>query len=372
LNNKIECISMSNKNRKGFKPLAPLSPKIGMLIHPPKIIRDDVMKRLLLVLVIIAVAISGCTEKGPSETGGASGIDRSVDDLKTLSISAAEELTSYSVKSSMSQIWTLYGDMEKADPENVTTVTESVETIASVNLSSFQAQADGSTENQMVQPGQPASPESSRTTQVVVYQLGNSTYIKDESGNWTHLQDPRSAEDIWGQDNNNQVKAMAEMFNQSTTEEAGSDTVEGQDTYKFKIVTGSGDYDNLYNTASSIAAQLTQYPMFMPAVNKTELNETSKMEKTIWISKTTYLPVKYESLISFQMTPEIIGELDLNTSQMKMYNQSRRLPPVSISMETSDLYYDFDKPVVLTLPAEALSANTIRPTTIQPQMAGQA
>jgi hypothetical protein len=330
------------------------------------------MKRLLLVLVIIAVAISGGTEKGPTETGGLSGTARSVEDLKTLSISSAENLTSYSFKSSVSQIWKLYGEVENTDPENVTTVVEKAETIASVNLSSFQAQADGSTENQMVQPGQPASPENSRSTLVVVYQLENSTYLKDESGNWTHLQDPRPAEEIWGQGKNNQVKAMAEMFNQSTTEEAGSDTVEGQDTYKFKIVTGSGDYDNLYGTASNIAAQLTQYPLFMPAVNKTELNETSKIEKTIWISKTTYLPVKYESLTSFQMTPEIIGELDIDTSQMKMYNQSRRLPPVSISMETSDLYYDFDKPVVLTLPAEALSASIIRPTTIQPQATGQA
>jgi len=196
--------------------------------------------------------------------------------------------------------------------------------------------------------------------------------MMDESGNWTHLQDPRSGEEIWGQGKNNKVKAMAEMFNKSRTEEAGSEIIDGEDTYKLKIVTGSGDYDNLYGIAYNIAAQLTQYPMFMPAVNKTELNETGKIEKTIWISKSTYLPVKYQSLTSFQMTPEIIGELDLNTSQMEMYNQSRRLPPVSISIETNDLYYDFDKPVVLTLPAEALSANVIRPTTIQPQATGQA
>lgn len=330
------------------------------------------MKRLLLVLVIIAVAISGCTEKGPGETSGVSGTDRSVDDLKTLSISSAENLTSYSFKSSVSQIWKLYGDVANQAPENVTTVTESAETIASVNLSSFQAQADGSTKSQMMQTGLLADPANSRTALVVVYQLGNSTYMKDESGNWTHLLDPRSGEEMWGKGNNNQVKAMAEMFNQSTAEEAGSETVNGEDAYKLKIVTGSGDYENLYNTAFKIAAQLTQYPMYMPAVNKTELNETGKIEKTIWISKSTDLPVKYQSLTSFQMTPEIIGELDLNTSQMKMYNQSRRLPPVSVSIETSDLYYDFDKPVEVTLPAEALSANVIRPTPIQPQATGQA
>ena len=46
------------------------------------------MKRLLLVLMLIAVAISGCTEKGPSVA------DKSAAELKTLSIAAAENLTS--------------------------------------------------------------------------------------------------------------------------------------------------------------------------------------------------------------------------------------------------------------------------------------
>ena len=47
--------------------------------------------------------------------------------------------------------------------------------------------------------------------------------------------------------------------------------------------------------------------MYLPSVNRTELNETGKIEKTIWISKKSYLPVKYQSAMSFSMTPEIIG-----------------------------------------------------------------
>lgn len=321
------------------------------------------MKRLLLVLVLIIVAISGCTEKGPS------GTTRSAEDLKTLSVSSAENLTSYSLKSLVTQIWKLNAGGANAAPENVTTVTESAETIASVNLSSFQAQANGSTKSQVVQPGFPAN---SSTTLAVVYQLGNSTYVKDESGNWTHLQDPRSARDIWGQDNNNQVTAIAEMFNQSAADETGSETINGEDAYKLNIVTRSGDYDNLYNTAIGIAAKLTQYPMYMPSVNRSELNETGKIEKTIWISKNTYLPVKYQSQTSFQMTPEVVGGLDPSTGQMKMFNQSMKLPPVSVSIETSDMYYDFNKPVNVIPPAGALTAQVVRPTQTQPQVAQQA
>jgi hypothetical protein len=320
------------------------------------------MKRLLLVLVLIMVAISGCTEKGPS------GTTRSAEELKTLSISSAENLTSYSLNTSVTQTLTLNGGANAA-PENMTTVTESAQTTASVNLSSFQAEANGSTKSQVVQPGFPAN---SSTTVAVVYQLGNSTYVKDESGNWTHLQDPRSANEIWGQGNNNQVKAIAEMFNQSAADETGSETINGEDAYKLNIVTGIGDQDILYNTAIGIAAKLTQYPMYMPSVNRTELNETGKIEKTIWISKNTYLPVKYQSQTTFQMTPEIVGGLDPSTGQIAMYNQSMKLPLVSVSIETSDLYYDFNKQVNVIPPAGALTAQVVRPTQTQTQVAQQA
>jgi hypothetical protein len=220
-----------------------------------------------------------------------------------------------------------------------------------------------------VQPGFPAN---TSTTLAVVYQLGNSTYVKDESGNWTHLMDPRSAKEIWGRGNNNQVKAMAETFNQSKAEETGSETINGEDTYKLNIVTGSGDLNILYNTAIGIAAKLTQYPMYMPSVNRTELNETGKIEKTIWISKETYLPVKYQSLTTFRMTPAVIGGLNSSTGQMEMFKQSMKLPPVSVSIKTSDLYYDFNKPVNVIPPAGALTAQVVRPTQTQSQVAKQA
>lgn len=320
------------------------------------------MKRLLLVLILIAVAISGCTEKGPSVA------DKSAAELKTLSIAAAENLTSYSIKSSVTQTLKLNSGADAAS-EKLTTVTESAENVAVVNLSSLEAHASGSTKNQMEMPDQPAN---TSTTSADVYQIGNSTYVNDESGNWTHLVDPRSKQEVWGQDKNNQVKAIAQTFNLSTTEDLGSEAINGEDAYKLLIVTGSEDNINLHNAAFSIAAKVTQYPMYLPSVNRTELNETGKIEKTIWISKKSYLPVKYQSLMSFSMTPEIIGALDLNTSQMKMFNQSIRLGEISVSIETDDLYYDFDKWADITPPEQALSAPVVTPSQIQTQAAVQA
>ncbi|MCX6672362.1 MAG: hypothetical protein NTY37_01100 [Methanothrix sp.] len=320
------------------------------------------MKRLLLVLMLIAVAFSGCTEKGPSVA------DKSAGELKTLSIAAAENLTSYSINSSVTQILKL-NTGANATPEKLTTVTENAETVAAVNLSSLEAHASGSTRNQVELPGQPAN---TSTTSADVYQIGNSTYVNDESGNWTHLVDSRSKEVVWGQDKNNQVKAIAETFNLSMTGDLVSEAVNGEDAYKLLIVTGSGDYLNLHNAAFAIAAKLTQYPMYLPSVNRTELNETGKIEKTIWISKKSYLPVKYQSVMSFSMTPEVIGAMDPNTGQMKMLNQSIRLGEISVSIETADRYYDFDRPTDITPPEQALFAPVITPTQVQTQAAVQA
>jgi hypothetical protein len=177
--------------------------------------------------------------------------------------------------------------------------------------------------------------------------------------------DPRSAEEVWGPDRNNQVMTLAKTFNLSTTEDLGSEAINGVDAYKLKIVTGSGDLINLHNSAFAIAAKMTQYPMYLPSVNRTELNETGKIEKTIWISKKSYLPVKYQSAMSFSMTPEITGALDLNTGQMKMFNQSIRLGEISVRIDTTDLYYDFDKPADIALPEQALSAPVTTPAQVQ-------
>jgi outer membrane lipoprotein-sorting protein len=309
------------------------------------------MKRLLLVLVLIVVAFSGCTEKGPSVA------DKSAAELKTLSVAAAENLTSYSIKSTMTQTLKLDSG-SNATAEKLTTITENAETVAIVNLSSLEAHATGSTKNQMEMTGQKAN---TSTTSADVYQIGNSTYV-NESGNWTHLADPRSKQEVWGPDKNNQLKAISATFNLSRTEDLGAEAISGEDAYKLKIVTGSGDQINLQNAAFAIAAKVTQYPMYMPSVNRTELNETGKIEKTIWISKKSYLPVKYQSIMSFSMTPEIIGALDPNTSQMKMFNQSLRLGEITVSIETDDLYYDFNQPTDITLPEQALSAPVITPT----------
>ena len=313
------------------------------------------MRRLLLILMLAALAISGCTEKGPSAP------DRSVEELKNLSAPSAENLSSFAVKSLASQAIEL-NSVSNASEEKTTTITESMETHSSVNLSGMMVHVKGSTESKMEVEGQP---ENSNVIGAEVYLIGNTTYIQQD-GNWTHLIDPRSAEEVWSEDRNNQVLSLARTFNLSELEDMGSESVEGEEAYKFRIVTGSADETNLFNVAFAVAAKVTQYPLNLPSINRSELNETARMEKAIWISKQSLLPVKYESEISFTMTPEIIGAMNLSTGQMEMFNQSTTLGEISVSVKTSDRFYDFDKPMSITVPEEALNSPAISPNTMQP------
>lgn len=309
------------------------------------------MKRLLVALILIAVAISGCTEKGPSVA------DESAEELKNLSISSAGNLSSYSLKSTLTSTWKLHSG-NNTTTEKLNTFTEDVETAAAVDLQGLKVHANSSTKNMLEAPDLPANVT---TTNVDFYLIGNSTYMDDGNGNWTHLVDPRQAEEVWGPDRNNQINALAGTFNLSTTEEISTESVNGEEAYKLKIVPGDEDNISLFNTAFAIAAKVTQYPLFLPSLNRSELNETGKMEKTIWISKSTYLPVKYESTMSFTMTPELIGAVDPSSGKATMFNQSVQLGAISVAIKSTDLYYDFDRSLDITPPMQALSSPAITP-----------
>jgi hypothetical protein len=319
------------------------------------------MKRLLLTLMLIAVAISGCTEKGPE------GAVKSPEDLKNLSASSAENLSSFALESSVSQVWSLDAG-PNATAEEKATITESEEMHSSVNITGQEIHATGSTNSSIKTDGQPES--SNSTTEVFL--IGNSTYVWEEGKNWTHLVDPRSPQEVWSANNYNHVLSMARSFGLSETEDMGREDVNGEEAYKLRIVTGEEDNITLLNSAFSVAAKIVQYPMNFPSFNMTELNETAKMEKTIWISKSSYLPVKYESIMSFTITPETVRTMDLKSGQMVPLNQSKRHGQVSVSVETTDIFSDFDKIESIALPEEALEAEAISPLSLQAPSGEQA
>lgn len=312
------------------------------------------MKKMLLVTALIVVAFSGCLERGTSETG------LTTCEIETLAFNSSDNLSTYSVISSVNQTLMLKGATENnaTQGNNVTIIAKKTKTMESVDLANYRAAINDSTEDLIEVSGKATNTSSH---QAAVYLILNSTYFKGNGGNWTHLKDPRPIEEIWGEGKDNQVKALVEMINQSYVNTIGSEKIDGEDAYKLKISPRSGNYSILHNIAFHIAAELVQNPLLMPEINSTELNESSEMEIWIWISKETYLPKKFQSIMSFKITPVIIGGLDSSTGEMKRFNQSIVLGEVSAKIERTERYYDFNKPVVISLPEDALKTAPIIP-----------
>jgi hypothetical protein len=312
-------------------------------------------------------ALSGCMEKGP-EGAGEKGTEISVNDLKALSIQSVDDLSSYRLKKTTTENTLIdafridvsprlhgLGDRFLQIEWKARKTEESTETSADMDLSSHRTRAQSTTTRTMQLEGQS---EETNAVHTDVYQIENSTYVKRDDEGWTAIISPISADAFWGTGSNNYVKIMAGAINSSQAEIIGSERIDGIDTYKLKILITESDHENLYTAAQGLALQLTQYPTFMPSINRTEFNETVVMEKLVWISKESYLPVKYHSLMRFKMTPYVIGSLDSNTSLMRMFNQSVQLGNVSVVSEITEIYYHFNETMKISPPREALDALT--------------
>ncbi len=310
-------------------------------------------KKLLLVTVIITLAFSSCIVTGVSMK------ETNTSDIKILTVKSSDNLSSYSLTSLMNQTMRLNHARSNAIKGDMTTL-DSIKTVTSVNLTSLTARANASIKELI---DLPSKAENIRTSQATTYQIGNSTYAVGQNGKWIQLRDKRDAKTVWGKDNNNPVKMLAEKINQSQVEIIGSEKIGGEDTYKLKIFAGNLDYHTLYNTALSVAARIINDSTLVPGINRSEVNKTFQMSMFVWISKDTYLPVQYQSDISFNATPMVVGSIDPITRQIKSFNQSMSLGEVSIDSETINVYYNFNKPVEISLPKganAAISPNSIK------------
>lgn len=319
--------------------------------------------RLFSALMLMVVLLSGCMEGGPGKIGG-SGVEESVEEIKNLSIQSADSLSSYRLRTSVVQNMSFDALRINVTPEfhgmkgrimmiawNATEIQESTGATSSVNLTGHNASSK-STTTRIVE--QESGPEERSIGRVDLYQIGNSTYVKRNNGNWTHLRSSRSSDAIWGVGRNSHVKTLAEAINGTQAEIIGMDKVEGADAYKLKVMAGSSDYGEMYNIAQASANWIMHYPELMPFIDHSAINRTAVVDKYVWISRESYLPVKYQRSISFRMTPEAVGALDSETGKMRLFNKSVQLGEVSVDLESIDLYYDFNKSVDIGLLADAL------------------
>lgn len=186
-----------------------------------------------------------------------------------------------------------------------------------------------------------------------LYLRANSSYVRINEGNWSHLTSASSPEAVWSEGRNSHFKILADAINSSELEIMGSERIDGIEAYKLNISAGSSDCEEIYSMALSSANWLMRYPELMPFIDRNAIEKTAKIEKLVWISKESYLPIKYQKRVSFRMVPEAVGAMDYEIGKMRLFNKSVQLGEVSVELKSIDAYYNFNKSVEIRLPKEA-------------------
>lgn len=295
------------------------------------------MKRLLLIFLLIAVAFSGCMERQPGAEGP-SVEEPSAEEIKTLMIDSANGLDSYRFSTeSLQKITVLNRSIEDA---NASTITVKAVGNGDVDLSgravSMVQTVNMESENNVVPPGE---------SETIIL---NDTIYMGVGGNWTSLQLP-NADLIW--DRQNIVKNQAELINNSEVVLLGSEIVEGQDSYKIKVIPDMETY-------SAVLSEQVGNTLPVAILNISEMYRNSPPQWTSWVTKDGYHLTKNEILMNFTVTPD---DMDLSPEEVGDFE-------MTLDLASTAIFRDFNQPVEITLPegAKNATAMTLMPASSLP------
>ncbi|KQC14523.1 MAG: hypothetical protein APR56_03595 [Methanosaeta sp. SDB] len=170
-------------------------------------------------------------------------------------------------------------------------------------------------------------------SEMEAYMKGDTMYTKVD-GNWTKM--PGMPEEMW--DQQNQVKSQAELLNASEIELVGSEKVNGEDAYKVNVVPDMETFTAILNQ------QIGSMPFYI--MNMTEIFEETDMGWTTWISKGSHLPLKTQVALEMAITADMMGLPAGEMGEIEM----------EIESDSTVVYSNYNEPVVIEVPQEALAA----------------
>lgn len=308
------------------------------------------MMRLLLTLALIAVAISGCMENAPSS-----------EKMITMMAQSVANVSSYSYEISYAQTTSSKEliNNKTMDKQNSTTFSIKGVEKASLNLTSHARKVIVSTLTSRAEAYGTPEVMSSNATE---YNIGNTTYGTAGNDTWIQQRDTTPEDMLWADGRYNLINSNIEFinrtFNQTQAMVVGSENIDGRDCYKLKLT-----MDNRTHSANAYGVLINSIPSPIPLVpefNETELLKSSEIDSTIWVEKGTYFPRKYQVVQSLSIIPNIIGILDFS-GNVRMLNQSMKLGEISTEIIRTEIYYDYNKPLEIEPPQEALNATPNTP-----------
>jgi len=264
------------------------------------------MKKLLLILVLIVLALSGCVDK-----------ELDAKNLKTLMSNSGKDLDSYRfVTETVQEIKSMENSTEAS-----TLVIKSLDKGA-VNLT---AQNMSISTSKSASSGSEALPPMKQE----VYVIRDMAKVNLD-GNWSQaaLQD---AKYFWALQNVAEKQDM--LLNSSQLVLSGSETIEGQDCSRIEVIPDRKAYESvLFEQLGSVLP--------LAYMNLTKLYKSSTVNWTLWVSKDDGLPRKEDVMMVFSVTSEM---MELPDDQINDFM-------IEIDLNTTTLYMDYNQPLVITLP----------------------
>jgi len=264
------------------------------------------MKKLLLTLALIVVALSGCVDK-----------ELDPKDPKTLMVNSGKNLDSYRfVTETVQDIKSMENSTEASTLE-IKTLEEGAVNLTAQNMSI-------STRKSAISGSDVMS-----SMQQEVYVIRDMAKVKID-GNWSQaaLQD---AKYFWALQNVAEKQDM--LLNSSQLVLSGSEIVEGQDCIRLEVIPDRRAYESvLFEQLGSILP--------LAYINLTKLYKSSTVNWTLWVSKDDGLPRKENVNMAFSVTSEM---MELPDDQIKDFI-------LEIDLNTTTLYMDYNQPLLITLP----------------------
>jgi hypothetical protein len=264
------------------------------------------MKKLLLTLVLVVVALSGCVDK-----------ELDTKDLKTSVANSGKTLDSYRfVTETVQEIKSMENSTE-VSTLRIKSLDEGAVNLTAQNMSISTSKSASS--------GSEALP----SMQQEVYVIRDMAKVKLD-GNWSQaaLQD---AKYFWALQNVAEKQDM--LLNSSQLVLSGSEMIEGQDCSRIEVIPDSKAYESVL---------LEQLGSVLPLayMNLTKLYKSSTVNWILWVSKDDGLPRMENVRMAFSMTPEM---MELPDDQIKDFL-------IKIDLNTTTQYMDYNQPLVIKLP----------------------
>ena len=277
--------------------------------------RGEQMKKLLLLLAMIAVAFSGCVEEKPSP-----------EELKAMMIDSVDKIQTAAFA---------------VDLEQTIKIVNLSETDRSLRTETFTTKSSGegvlnvtARAMRMTMTTTSISDEMGEVTSEMEMYMEGDTMYTNVDGEWMKM--PGMPEEMW--DQQNQVKNQAELLNASNIELVGSEKVDGKDAFKVRVVPDTEAFTAILNQ------QMGSMPFY--AMNMTDLFEDSEMEWTTWISKESGLPLKNRVILKLTLTSDMMGIPVDEMGDLEMI----------VDSDSTVIYSGYNEAVSIEIPDEAIAA----------------